>query len=328
MSAILCVTLNPTLDLSNDVDRVVATHKMRVRNQRQDVGGGGINVARVVAELGGQAEALVLSGGASGTILEEALKQLPIGLRVFPMKGAVRIAFMVHEEVTNLEYRFVPEGPVVTEAEVQPLLDYIETHPSNYVVASGSLPRGISSETYARMARIASAKEARFVLDASGEPLVAALSQGGIFLFKPSLSELERLVGHSLDIQAAAEVCADLVAREKVEHVALTLGEEGAMLLGSAGQRRMPAIKVPVRSAVGAGDSFVGAMVWALSRGQEMGEAFRFGLAAGAAAVMTPGTELCRRADILKLYAEICALSHEESASAWVGAMPATIPSS
>ena len=306
MSSILCITLNPTLDLSNDVDRVVPTHKMRVRNQRQDVGGGGINVARVIAEMGGEAEALVLSGGASGVILEEALEQLPIAVRAFAMQGAVRIAFMVHEEATNLEYRFVPEGPVVTQAEIQPILDYLDTHRWDYMVASGSLPRGVSSDTYAQMARHAARNGARFVLDASGEPLAAALAEGGIFLFKPSLSELERLVGHSLTIEQAATVCEDLVARGKATYVALTLGEEGGMLVGAAGRLLLPAIDVPVRSAVGAGDSFVGAIVWALSQGQEIEEAFRFGLAAGAAAVMTPGTELCRRADILKLYAQAC----------------------
>jgi 6-phosphofructokinase 2 len=321
MSSILCITLNPTLDLSNDVDRVVPTHKMRVRNQQQDVGGGGINVARVIAELGGEADALVLSGGASGASLEEALRQLPIGVQVFPTKGAVRIAFMVHEEATNLEYRFVPEGPVVTAAEIRPVLDYIETRRCAFVVASGSLPRGVSTDTYAQMARIASRNGARFVLDASGEPLAAALAEGGIFLAKPSLSELERLVGHSLTIDEAAQVCTDLVARRKAEHVALTLGDQGAMLVGPAGQQILPAIKVPVRSAVGAGDSFVGGMVWALSKGQEIAEAFRFGLSAGAAAVMTPGTELCHRADIVKLYADTCALSHDEKASAWLGAL-------
>ncbi|WP_137131648.1 1-phosphofructokinase family hexose kinase [Rhizobium sp. FY34] len=318
MTPILCITLNPTLDLSNDVDRVMPTHKMRVRNQRQDVGGGGINVARVITELGGQAEALVLSGGASGILLEESLNRLAVGLHLFPIGGSVRIAFMVHEDTTNLEYRFVPEGPLVSEAEVAPIFDFLRTHRADYVVASGSLPRGVAADTYARMAKLTTDAGARFVLDASGEPLAAALAEGGIFLFKPSLSELERLVGHSLDNETAAKVCADLVARGAARHVALTLGEDGAMLVGPDGALPLPAIKVPVRSAVGAGDSFVGAMVWALSQGQEMAEAFRFGLAAGAAAVMTPGTELCRKEDILTLYAQACALRHEEKAGAWL----------
>jgi 6-phosphofructokinase 2 len=318
MSDILCITLNPTLDLSNEVDRIVPTHKVRVRNQRQDVGGGGINVARVVAELGGAADALVLSGGASGTILEAGLQALPIGAHVFPIQGDVRIAFMVYEQETGQEYRFVPEGPVVTEAELQPVLDFLETHPASYIVASGSLPRGLGADTYARMARIARRTGARFVLDASGAALSAALAEGRIFLFKPSLSELEKLAGHSLDIDTARLFAGDLIARGAVENVALTLGGDGAMLISAAGAVRMPAISVPVRSAVGAGDSFVGGMVWALSHGQTIAEAFRFGLAAGAAAVMTPGTELCRRADILRLYAEACAAQHEERAARWV----------
>lgn len=318
MSRIICITLNPTLDLSNDALRVVPTHKVRVRNQRQDVGGGGINVARVIAELGGEAEVAVLSGGASGVIMEEALRALPLHLHTFAMKGAVRIAFMVYEEETNLEYRFVPDGPVVAPLEIEPVFDLIERERADYVVASGSLPRGVPVDSYARMARMTATGNGRFVLDASGEPLAAAIAEGGIFLFKPSLSELEKLVGHSLDIESAGAFAADLVRRGAARHVALTLGSDGALLVGPDGMIRMPAITVPVRSAVGAGDSFVGAMVWALSKGQTMREAFRFGLAAGAAAVMTPGTELCRRADILRLYGETCAASHEETATAWL----------
>ncbi|WP_377296566.1 1-phosphofructokinase family hexose kinase [Rhizobium sp. SGZ-381] len=316
--AILCITLNPTLDLSNDVTRIVPTHKMRVRNQRQEVGGGGVNVARLIAEMGGEADVAVLSGGATGTILVEALRALPLGLHIFPIKGSVRIAFMVHEDESGLEYRFVPEGPAVSPLEVEPVMDLVGERRWAYVVASGSLPRGVSSDTYARMARLTAANGGRFVLDASGEALSAAIAEGGIFLFKPSLSELERLVGHGLDIETAAAFAADLVARGVTRYVALTLGEEGALLVGPEGRLLMPAIRVTVRSAVGAGDSFVGAIVWALSKGQDIREAFRFGLAAGAAAVMTEGTELCQRADILKLYGDACAARHEEQAAAWL----------
>ncbi|SIQ17164.1 6-phosphofructokinase [Rhizobium sp. RU35A] len=315
MSRIICITLNPTLDLSNDATKVVPTHKVRVRNQRQEVGGGGINVARVIAELGGDPEVAVLSGGPSGVIMEAMLADLSLDLHIFPMAGAVRIAFMVYEEETHLEYRFVPEGPLVSEAEIVPICNLIQTERAGYVVASGSLPRGAPVDTYARMAQLTAASGGRFVLDASGEPLAAAIAGGGIFLFKPSLSELEKLAGHSLDLPAATAFAGDLVRRGVVHHVALTLGAEGALLVGPDETFRMPAIEVPVRSAVGAGDSFVGAMVWALSKGESMHEAFRFGVAAGAAAVMSPGTELCRRADILRLYGETCAATHEAPAA-------------
>ncbi|MCO5732019.1 1-phosphofructokinase family hexose kinase [Rhizobium sp. SSA_523] len=322
MSDIVCITLNPTLDLSNEVDRVVATHKMRVRNQRQDVGGGGINVARVLVELkgeaGGEADVVVLSGGATGQLLAAALSAMPFKLHILPMQGEVRIAVMVYETETGQEYRFVPEGPVVSAIEIDRVLLALESLPARYMVASGSLPRGAAPDTYARISRIAARAGARFVLDASGEALAAALAEGGIYLFKPSLSELERLVGHSLDVQAAADVASDLVARGKAQVIALTLGADGAMLINAEGRTRLPAILVPVRSAVGAGDSFVGAMVFALSRGQALQRAFRFGLAAGAAAVMTPGTDLCRRADILALYRQACLDTGDPDRLDWV----------
>ncbi|MDO1582077.1 1-phosphofructokinase family hexose kinase [Rhizobium oryzicola] len=302
MAKILSITLNPTIDLYNDADRVVPTHKVRVRDQRQEVGGGGINVARVIAELGGEAHAAFLSGGATGALLEEALRSLGIHSRAFPIAGAVRVAFMVREEATGLEYRFVPEGPEVSWQEVEPLLQAVEQSGAPYVVASGSLPRGLPVDTYARIARITAQSGSRFVLDVSGEPLRAAVEAGGLFLMKPSLSELEKLIGHSLDRKQASEALEALVARGVAEHIALTLGEDGAILASADGVLAAPAISVPVRSTVGAGDSFVGALVWALTEGWLPADAFHLGQAAGAAAVMTTGTDICKRSDILQLY--------------------------
>jgi 6-phosphofructokinase 2 len=132
--------------------------------------------------------------------------------------------------------------------------------------------------------------------------LQATLEKSRVFLVKPSLGELEKLVGRKLDENGARQAAADIVARGAAEIVAVTMGADGALLATSSGVLRVPAIPVRVRSAVGAGDSFLGAMVWALSQGKAPEEAFRFGIAAGAAKVMTPGTKPCKRSDVLDLF--------------------------
>ena len=302
MSKILSIALNPAIDISSDADKVRHTHKTRTHNQRQHAGGGGINVARVIVELGGDCELLYLSGGATGTLLEAMLEPLGNRQHVFPIHDPVRVAYNVRELSTNLEYRFVPEGPQVTEAELAPVFDLLENTDADYIVASGSLPRGIGDGTYARIAAIAARKNARLVLDTSGEALDETLSKAKVFLVKPSLGELASFVGEKIDHDNAGPAAQAIVRSGAADYIAVTLGGDGAILVGADTIQRVPAIEVPVQSAVGAGDSFVAAMTWSLAEGHEIGEAFRFGLAAGAAAVMTSGTELCRRADVLALY--------------------------
>lgn len=302
MSKILSIAINPAIDISSEADQVRHTHKTRTHNQQQHAGGGGINVARVIVELGGNCELLYLSGGATGELLETMLRPLGIRQHVLKIHDPVRVAYNVRELSTNLEYRFVPEGPLVSEQELAPIFAIIENSDADYVVASGSLPRGVSDDTYLHMARIAARKNMRFILDTSGEALRATLSNTKVFLVKPSLGELESFVGRKLEHETAGEAALEIVKAGAAEHVAVTLGVDGAILVNADGITRVPAIEVAIQSAVGAGDSFVAAMTWSLAEGHEIGEAFRFGLAAGAATVMTSGTELCRRADVLALY--------------------------
>lgn len=299
---VLCIALNPTLDIGSDTEHVRPTRKTRTTNQRYEPGGGGVNVARVVAELGGRPRLVYFSGGATGLVLDEALSRYAIVLDRIGIDGMTRVAFTVHENKTGFEYRFVPEGPEVGPEALDKALDAVRSAKGGYVVASGSLPRGVPDDTYAAIGRIAAARGARFVLDAADAALRAALDAGGVFLVKPSIGELERLVGHHLDEDGVRTAARDLVASGKVENVAVTFGVAGALLVNAKGETRLAARKVKVASAVGAGDAFVGGMVHALSNGAEIGDAFLWGASAGAAAVMTEGITQCRRSDVEDLY--------------------------
>ena len=302
MAQVLTVTLNPTVDVSSEAETVRPTRKTRLSCTRYDPGGGGINVARVVKVLGGDAEAVFLAGGEMGAFLDRLLGEEGLARRGFPFSGQTRIAYMVHEQTTGLEYRFIPQGSPVGLQELQPCFDAIARQPSGYVVASGSLPVGAPEDSYARMAEIARAQGLKFVLDTSGPALISALGNSSVFLVKPSRGEMEQLAGRKLDEAGIEQTAADLVARGIARFVACTLGADGALLASSEGVLRLPAIHVRVRSAVGAGDSFLGAMVWALSEGRSLEDAFGMGMAAGAAAAMTPGTQVCKKADVFELF--------------------------
>lgn len=302
MADILTLTLNPAVDAASEAEIVRPTRKTRVSSTRYDPGGGGINVARVVKALGGDVEAVFLAGGEIGAFLDRLLAEEGLPRRSYPTSGQTRIAFMVHEQTTGLEYRFIPQGSIVSLKELQPCFDAIANQRVGYVVASGSLPPGAPDDSFARMAEIARVRGLKFVLDTSGPALCKALRDSSVFLVKPSRGELEQLAGRNLDDRGIERSAADLVARGAAKFVACTLGADGALLASSEGVLRLPANHVRVRSAVGAGDSFLGAMIWALSEGRSPEEAFRLGMAAGAAAAMTPGTQICSKTEVFELF--------------------------
>jgi 6-phosphofructokinase 2 len=301
---VLTITLNPAIDVFGAAKAVRPTHKVRLSNATYEPGGGGINVARVITTLGGEAEAMFLAGGEMGAFLgrlirEEGITQVPLAIA-----GQTRVALMVHDDSTGLEYRFLPEGPEIAEADIARCAEAVASRREGYVVASGSLPRGAPDDSFARLAAAARRNALPFVLDTSGKALAAALEAGSILLIKPSRDELEAHAGHGLDDKGVVEAARALVGARKAEMVAVTLGADGAILVTGERVLRLPAIAVPVRSAVGAGDSFLGAMVWAMTRGWPLEEAFRLGMAAGAAATSNPGTTLCRKQDVFRLFAE------------------------
>lgn len=310
MKPILTLTLNPTIDGASEADVVRPIHKVRTRNERFDPGGGGVNVARVVTELGGAAFALYMAGGATGGVLDALLREHKLPARRIDIQGTTRISHSVYETSTGLEYRFVPEGPEVSEPEWRAFLDALEVANFEYLVASGSLPRGAPVDFYARVSAIVRKRGARMTLDTSGEALKAAVAEGGLHMIKPSLNEFEALTGREAQTPGALEEAgAELIARGGVDLLAVTLGQDGAVLIDKAGPLRMPALKVKALSAVGAGDSFVAAMSLWLARGASSREAFLWGMAAGTAAVLTPGTQMCRREDVERLHAEFVKLA-------------------
>ena len=298
MTSVLTITLNPTVDIFSEAEVVRPVRKVRTAQERRDPGGGGVNVARVITALGGQAEAVFLAGGATGMLLDTLLEREGVARRALPAAADTRIAFTVFERASGLDYRFVPSGFTTSEDELRPCIAAVEAHDGAYLVASGSLPEGAPTDIYARMADIAAARGARFILDSSGDGLRVTLERSRVFLVKPSIGELEQLVGHELDDDGVHEAASALVRRGAAEIVAVTLGAQGALVASAEGVLRLSAPHVAARSAVGAGDSFLAAMVWALAQGWTRDAAFRLAIAAGAAAVTLPGTQPCRREDV------------------------------
>jgi 6-phosphofructokinase 2 len=300
---ILTLSLNPTIDVSSEAEVVRPTHKTRTENETFEPGGGGINVARVVRELGAEVEAVCLAGGASGMLLDELLARIDLPRRMIHTGGNTRIALMVFERSTGLEYRFIPSGPRIAANEIDACLAAIRDADFDCLVASGSVPAGCEPDILARVGAIAAERGVPFVLDSSNAGLTETVGRTPIHLVKPSLNEFQAYVGRKLS--GAAEVGAaalTLVGEGKADIIAVTLGMDGAVIASRDGAIRVVAPKVETRSAVGAGDSFVAGMTVALLEGRSIEDAALLGTAAGAAAALNPGTGVCALADILRLY--------------------------
>lgn len=304
MPALITLTLNPALDLATTTDHVAPTHKLRCGPVQRFAGGGGINVARVLHRLGADVCAWALAGGAAGTQVRQLLAAEGVPTLLQPISGDTRENFSVVETTTSQEFRFVLPGPTLQPAEWQACLDALATHtpPPRWLIASGSLPPGTPDDFYAQLARAASGRGVRVAVDTSGPPLAAAL-QAGVALVKPSLRELRDVMQQPLE--HAADWCTaaqSLVHSGAADIVALSVGEQGAVLATHEGVWQAPALNVPATTGTtGAGDCFLATLVWALDRGDAPAEALRWGVAAGAAALLHPGTTLAQADDVRRL---------------------------
>jgi 6-phosphofructokinase 2 len=304
---IVTVTVNPAVDESAAVEKVVPDRKLRCVDLRREPGGGGINVARAVHQLGGEALAVYTCGGPAGKLLEYLLEREGVPHRPVAIHGWTRQNFNVTERSTGRQYRFVHPGPRLARTEWHSCLDALrDFHPAPaYVVASGSLPPGVPEDFYARAARLAAELGARFALDASGEPLERAAREG-VFLLKPSLREFAELTGEtSTDEKTLGDRARALVRQGACRVLVLSLGSGGVLWAAEKEAGRLAAPAVPVRSTVGAGDALLAGIVLSLTRGLALPEAVRYGVSAAAACVINPGTQLCRREDTERLYAEL-----------------------
>lgn len=303
MPHIVTLTANPAIDISTSTLAVEPTRKLRCRLERRDPGGGGINLARVAHRLGAEVTAIYPAGGSVGRRLTGLLADEGVPGVAVPISGETREDFNVEEEVTGQQFRFTLPGPRLHEHEWEQCLRALQDvrpHP-DFICASGSLPPGAPDDLYARAADVAVGLGARFVLDTSGPALTQALTKD-VYLVKPNLVELQQLTGEPLqDQQAQLHACRTLIARGRVHMVALTLGDQGALLVTADRALRASALPVTAASTIGAGDSFLGTMVWALASGAALEEALRFGIAGGAAALTQPGTKLCEAVDVHRL---------------------------
>ena len=305
MKSIVTLTMNSSIDVQWEVDHMLPVQKLRSSQPMRFPGGGGINVSRVIKTLGGRSIAAFTAGSITGQFFRELVDEQGLLTRVVPISGETRVSSTIFERSSGQEFRITPPGPELTEAEWTKCLEAVDDLGADYIVATGSLPQGVPNDFYAQIVHRAKARGARVIMDTSGMALFEALKEG-VYLVKPNQRELEHLTGKkATTLEDQETLCKQVIDEGRAEIVALSLGEEGALLVSQTTTKRLASPKVEVKSAVGAGDSFVAGFTFGIAQDRPLEEAFALGVATGAASVLTAGTELCHREDVERLYAEI-----------------------
>lgn len=301
---VLTVTANPALDVAVSVEYLVPDHKLEALDHRRELGGGGVNVARVLARLGVESRAWMVVGGAVGDELLSLAAAQGLDAVAHRIEGSTRESIAVSDLKAGHQYRIVLPGPAIADPAAMVADIEARSGDVDVVVLSGGLPPGVPVDLYRTLCEVL--PHATTVVDAKGEALARTL-ESSADVVKPSRRELASLVSWiPADLDEVELAARQVLARGRVGALAVSLGGDGAMLVERDGPTtRYAAPEVPVASTVGAGDSMVAGIVAGLVAGEDLAEATRRGVAAGSATAMTPGTELCRRADVDRLLDQV-----------------------
>ena len=289
---IITVSMNPAIDKTVEVSRLLPGGLNRILKVEYDAGGKGINVSKTIRELGGESIATGFLGGNAGKTIENVLNERNIQNDFIWVDGETRTNTKVFEEngeVTELN----EPGPIIGEEQMKKLMNKLEEYADEnaLIILAGSIPNGVDKHIYAKIIRLVHTKGAKVLLDADGELFRNSLAAGPDMI-KPNRVELEEYAG--IDYRASDEeilqMARDLLAKG-MKTVAVSMGKSGAMIVREGFEVRCPALSVKAHSTVGAGDAMVAALAYSWDQNLDDEETVRLCMAASAGAVTTIGTK-------------------------------------
>jgi len=303
---IYTLTLNPAVDRELTVPAVEFDSVLRASESRVDFGGKGFNVSRLLKSLGKASTAVGFLGGRSGELLQHGLRDLGIGTDFVWVSGETRTNISIVTESHKHYIKVNEKGPLVCEASQEELLAKIDsiTQPGDWWVLAGSLPPGVGDDFYARIVRVLNSHQAKAVLDTTSESLRLGCAEHP-FLVKPNMEEAQFLTGLPMANQNGVALAANEIRAMGAQNVVISMGKAGALLQTGIGSWMIGTPKVQEKNPIGAGDSMVGGLVWALTEGHPLREALAWGVASGAATASQGGTEVGSRALIEQLVEQV-----------------------
>ncbi|MBA7514718.1 Tagatose-6-phosphate kinase [subsurface metagenome] len=303
---IATITLNPCLDEHITVNGLVVEEVNRWSRLRRSAGGKGIGVSRAIHEMDGRAIAYGFIGGSEGRALEILLDEEGVQFSFTPIEQGTRTNIIITDTKTSQQTKIDARGPRILKKELERFYRKVRgVYPGpDLIVASGSIPPGVPLNIYHNIAMEAKKYKVRTILDSEGQWLAEGI-KAKPYLIKPNIHEAEELLKRKLPTEEAIIKAALDLVRTGIEVVAISRGRYG--IIAATKKNIVKAVPPPVkvRSALGAGDCTTAGLALKLAYNEPLIEACRLGVAMGTAAVLTPGTELCRRADVENLLPQI-----------------------
>lgn len=303
---ITAVSLNPSIDKSLTIERFSYGSMNRVMSTRRDAGGKAINLSVVAAALGVQVKCVGFLCRENGRFIENRLMESGVESEFLWLEGAVRTNMKVLDAEQGVITEFNEPGVPVTQEHLEEMTELVchQAEDSDFLVLTGSLPPLCPKDYYARLIRAVEGLNCKCVLDAEGEALRMGL-EARPYLIKPNRMELEMAAGRRLGSRTEIVRSAVELARRGIAYVAVSLGGDGALLTDGERTLFAPALKIPVKSTVGAGDSMVAGMISGLLAEASLEDVLRRGVACAAASVMAEGTRLMDKATFKTLLGQI-----------------------
>ena len=303
---IATVTLNPSLDKTITVDRLVLDEANRWTSLRRDAGGKGINVSRVLYELRCDTIAYGFSGGLDGEVFERLLTKQGVPFDFTHIDGEIRSNLIITNMETRRQTRIDAPGPHISKEELDGLIEKLHSikPKPDFLVFAGSVPPGVPKTIYHQLISMAKQNGIKTVLDCDGEWLEEGI-KAVPHIIKPNVHEAEQLLGTKLTGEASIVKAVGQLLSRGIEIVVVSRGKDGLIVSDGREIIKVTSPPVEVSSTVGAGDSAIAGLLLKLSKGESLEEAARLAVAAGTATALTPGTELCHREDVEKLLPQV-----------------------
>ncbi len=298
---ITTVTLNPAIDKTIILEHLKPGEVNRISKVREDIGGKGINVSKILGSLGEENQAVCFLGRKNQSGVEELLERQNFKTHRVYVEEATR----TNTKIVDLEKQRTTDlneaGFSVTEKQIQELFLVLEkcAEVSEYVVISGSIPVGLKTDIYGKMI-LAIREKCKVVLDAEGELLLEGL-KAGVAIIKPNIHEFENAIGRKLKSdEEIIEAARSWIVQYHVTYILVSLGRKGSLLIGSNMVLRALPIKIDVKSTVGAGDSMLAGFLYGIMH-EKLEKAFAFGVACGTLAVSKEGTIALPRKEVFEM---------------------------
>ena len=286
---ILTLTINPAIDRTVSVDRLVFEDRGYILARGEAAGGRGINASQMISAFGGKTRALLTAGGATGEKLTQLLTALGLPFEAVRVRAESRVNLTISDK-QGLTVKLNEVGAPLEPAEVDAVRKLVESRLDKvgWLMICGSLQPGAPRDFYAEIIGLAKQRGVRTLLDTDGDALLQAL-EAKPTVISPNQSEAERLLGRAIITRAQCLEALERIHGMGPESVVLSLGARGALLACRDGVFEALPPRVDALSPIGAGDALAAAYTWSLDKKKSHAEALRWAVAAGTATAMLPG---------------------------------------